>query len=403
MSIVTLNGNDLMRLKLRLPLYGAWVADVLHADPTLVPSVGASATIALESQTFVGTIVRTSYLQDLGWDSLVVGGRGGLSTQLPPDQFFQPVAQDILNAALTLSGEVASSTIASSLLAPQWPSWRRTARTFGQELDEICSALSRDTGESISWRILSDGSVWIGAETWTSAFVPDFDTMSGNAAAGRHTIAAEDPTVLPGQTWYTGERIGEVVHRVEPEETRTEIWTVGVGDREVGALDALLPPLDLYAVYPYRVVTQNADKTLELKSTDLRLSDLSRVPMRFGIPGTSADIPSGAVVLVAFTRGDERDPYAVSWQSGTATNMAIQVQTLLELGSSPAASMVALATLTDARITALQAKLDSLIAKYDIHVHPGVTAGVASTLVTLSTETTLGPLASVAATKVKAT
>lgn len=403
MSTISLNGNDLMRLRLRLPLYGAWVADCLHADPSLVPDVGAAATIVLESQTFVGTVVRTSYLQDLGWDSWVVGGGGGLSVVLPAAQFVSPDSATVLADALRTGGETRSSSVSSDVLSQQWASWRRSVRSLGQELDQLRDVLSRDIGQPLSWRVLSDGTVWIGEESWSESSVSDYDAMSGDASAGCHVIAAEDPTVLPGQVWVTGERIGEVVHSVDPESTRTELWVSSGRDRDAGSFDALQQPVDMLACYQYRVISQNSDKTLELRTTDVRLPDLSKVPIRFGLPGTSADIPQGCVVLVSFAGGDGRDPSAVSWVSGTASNLRIIVDTLLELGASPASSMVALADLVDNRISAIQAKLDSLIGKYDAHVHPGVLAGPASTLVTLSTETPLGSQASVAATKVKAT
>lgn len=64
----------------------------------------------------------------------------------------------------------------------------------------------------------------------------------------------------------------------------------------------------------------------------------------------------------------------------------------LHLGSKMPADFVALASLVDARISAIQAK-------FDAHVHPGVTAGGASTSVT---PTLIGPLPSVASAKLKA-
>ena len=76
---------------------------------------------------------------------------------------------------------------------------------------------------------------------------------------------------------------------------------------------------------------------------------------------------------------------------------------LVEIGAHPAASWIARADFTDARITSLQAKLDSFIAKYDLHTHLGVLPGPAVTAPPLPTEIVLGPLATVAATIGKVT
>lgn len=399
---VTLNDNTLSRLRLRVPRRGAWTYECLHADPGAVPEVGDTATLTMGSQVFVGTVVRVSVLQDLGWDTLVVGGAGKLGTELPPDQLISPTLGVVLSQGCTGVGETLGG-ISSEISSLSLPSWRRPGRTLGRELDAAVEVARYLLGrEELVWRVTPAGAVWLGEDTWGAPSL-EYLAMAGDAGEGCHTIASEDPTVLPGQSWVTGERIGEVVHLVEPGATRTEIWVSGGEDRDAWGLDALLPPLGQFAPRIYRLVLQNTDGSLELRSTDTRYPDLSKVPYRPGIPGASADLVAGQEVVVVFGGGDERDPYACSWLPGTPTNLRIPVGTLLELGASPAASFVALATLTDARVTALQQKLDSLISSYNTHIHPGVTVGAGSTTPTTSTQSTLGGQATVAATRVKAT
>lgn len=74
----------------------------------------------------------------------------------------------------------------------------------------------------------------------------------------------------------------------------------------------------------------------------------------------------------------------------------------IHLGSDPASDYVALAAVTKAEITALRNTVNALITAYNAHVHPGVTAGAASTLVTTSTATGPAAVGDVAATKVRA-
>jgi len=301
-------------------------------------------------------------LEDMSYDTLVVGGAGGLSTQLEPTQFVSPFMSDVISSALLGTGEVLSSDTSTALLQTQIASWRRPARTLGRELDAICEALGADT----TWRVLSDGTLWVGNEPETPipADVQDYDVMSWDASQGMTVIASEDPTVLPGQSWseVVAGIVGTVIHNVTADATRTELYVSDPGDREVGSFDSLLPQPDMLAFYQYKVLSQNGDGTLELRTLDQRLPDLSRCPVRYGIPGTSGTIPAGCFVVVGFAGGNSQDPYVASWSSGMATNLAIQVGTLLELGSSPATSFVSLSSLVSAQLTAISASIINIAA-----------------------------------------
>lgn len=390
---IQLNDNDLSRLRLRLTMYGAWVGECVHSDPSLVPSVGDSASVVLASQTFVGTVVRVATLEDMSYDTLIVGGGGGLSTLLGPLQLVAPSVSDVLSAALSGTGESLSSTVLPSVLQTQLQSWRRPSRTLGRELDAVCAALPSGS----TWRILRDGTVWVGQDPEAGtgqAVVQDYDVMSWDASQGLVVIAAEDPTVIPGQTWPDVPGvIGTVVHDVTPDATRSELYVADPEDREVGTFDALLPQPDMLAFYPYRVLSQNADGTLELKTTDQRLPDLSRCPVRYGIPGTTGTIPSGSIVVVGFAGGNSQDPYVASWSSGTATNLAVQAGTLLELGSSPATSFVSLSSLVAGQLSAISASIVNIAAAVNTLAPGSVTVIYGVTT----------PVGSTAATKVKAT
>jgi hypothetical protein len=392
MSTISLNGYDLMALRLRLHLYGAWVADCTHANPEQTPTAGSPATISLESQTFVGTVVRVSNLGDLSWDTLVVAGHGGLSKLLPVAQFVSPTVGLILQDAVSLCGESLSPTIDPAFLSRPLQSWRRPIRELGRELDAICSELSGDG--SIVWRVLPDGTIWLGVNLWVEAVVENYDIMSWGAQDGCVEIGAEDPTVSPGQTFNGVGRIGTVIHQVNAEETRSQMFLVGAypGDKEAGAFDALLPQIDLLAFYQYQVLSQNADGTLELKSTDTRLPNLSRVPTRFGIPGISAAVSSGGVVLVGFGAGGSDDPYVASWITQTPTSATWSVGSTLELGGSPATSYVALSSLTAGQLSAISASIINIAAAVNV-----LAPGSVTNIYGITT-----PIGSVAATKVKA-
>lgn len=334
-AYLALDGNLLERACIVLPRRGAWTADVEHID-TSTAVVGARCSLAFGSQTFVGTVVRVQANQAPGYDTRIVGGAGRLSTILPNAQFKSPTLQNVLDAAIRDGGETLSTTASS--LTTQVNFWERSSRTLGQELDAISAAAGRE------WKVLLDGTIWIGSPGWEDTGLdPDsYQVLESHADTGIRIVAAEDPLILTGQT-FESIRVGQVIHRVTAEATRTEVFTDTGVDRAIGALDALIQrgrPVDLHAFYQFQVITQNADDTLELRSLDSRLSDLSKVPMRFGVPGTTADIPAGHVVMVGFAGGNEQDPYVAGWASGNATNLTIQAATKIKLTGGVATSPV---------------------------------------------------------------
>jgi hypothetical protein len=76
-----------------------------------------------------------------------------------------------------------------------------------------------------------------------------------------------------------------------------------------------LQPVDYFALYPARVAKQNATKTLELVPDDSRLPQLSNVPIRLGIPGTTVEVAADARVLVGFENGNPNQPVATLWEA----------------------------------------------------------------------------------------
>lgn len=388
MSYLTLNDQLCIAATVHLPCKGAWTSDV---ETPHIPSVavGDPVTLALGSQSFVGTVHRVSTSEGNGFDVRIVGGKNGLSRVLSAAQFVKPTAKNVLDAALTEAAEVLSALSDMTSLATLLDFWERPARTLGQELD----ALSRLLG--LVWRVLPSGDVWLGSDDWTAASVSDYDVLEHVADTGRLIFAADDPTVLPGQT-FAGVRASLVIHRITADETRTEILQEDGLDRSLGMLDALTrraQQTDLHAYYPYQVISQNADGTFELKALDSRMPSLSRVPCSHAIPGTQYTIATG-VCLVGFRGGLETMPHVASWTTGTPTTAALPVSSTLHLGSTSAADYVALASLVQSQLSALKAALaGAVIVAGD---------GGASLKATMLTALSAWP-ASTAATKVKAT
>jgi hypothetical protein len=110
-------------------------------------------------------------------------------------------------------------------------------------------------------------------------------------------------------------------------------------------IDSLTRRMDYLALYPCKVVAQNGDGSLELQPDDSRIPALSRVPMRLGIPGSTATVQAGARVLLTWAGGDPRLPIALAWE---ASGLSV-----LSVGPGPL-DFVALAAKVDQNFQALK-------------------------------------------------
>lgn len=85
--------------------------------------------------------------------------------------------------------------------------------------------------------------------------------------------------------------------------------------------------VNLFPMFEARVVRQNGDGTVDVVSANdpsilNPFSNLSRVPLFYGVPGLKAELVEGSLVLLGFLRGDPSRPFIVSWGSGERSTSA---------------------------------------------------------------------------------
>jgi hypothetical protein len=99
--------------------------------------------------------------------------------------------------------------------------------------------------------------------------------------------------------------------------------------------------IDRLALYRAEVkVASNDGKTVDVAPEDKRVEPHQGVPLRTGIPGATAVVQPGAIVLLGWEAGDPSRPYAVpSWENGaTVTKLVLKAQTVYlgdEAGAEP--------------------------------------------------------------------
>ncbi len=327
MSLVTVNGTPCVRATIRIPRIGVWFAD-LAVDVAKTISGPVTISVCDGALELKGRAARTGVFKDTAV-LRVLGGAGGLASEVPAKYYRRCPAKVPLQDILLAAAEKLSTEADQSLLNQQLVAWTLLRQKAGEALRTLADELGA------VWRVLPDGTVWLGLESWPVVHMPDVDLLSEDPRAHTAVIGTDSPTLLPG-TMFLGRRVSMVEHQVQPESVRTLVWFEGAngsgeGDRLTRAVGAvvrhLTAHLDYFALYPAKLVSQNDDGTLELKPDDSRLPGLSKVPIRYGIPGVTVKVASGARVLLGFEGGDPQQPVATLWEKGSVTEMTVDAST----------------------------------------------------------------------------
>jgi hypothetical protein len=224
-AFCAVNGLNVIEGAIFIPRIGVWHAD-LSVDAFQAPS--GAATIRLASQTLAGKFVRAGLDLRQRLQVRVVGGAGGLATPLAPRSYGSIPLKVVLQDALRDAGEVLSPTADASLLATQLTAWSRMAAPASSVVAQLLQAVPNAV-----WRVLVDGTVWCGFESWPASSLPDTVPIQSEPELGRVTIASDAPAVLPGTTFQyrapgvgaVTARVGYVQHHIRRGEVRTVLLT----------------------------------------------------------------------------------------------------------------------------------------------------------------------------------
>ena len=316
--MTTLNGQPLLALHLVIPRVGAWTADV-EVDSDAGPADGAAAALDLEGRVWRGTVVRGAAPYGR-WSGRIVGGAGGLARELPPVALANTTLRAVLEEALRAAGETVAPT--ADALTAAVARWHRTRAPGSTAVAEVARAAG------LPWRVLADGTVWLGAETWAALTVADVDVMGREPVVGCTELAGDAALdILPGRTVTldgAAVRVGGVTHRLDGVALRTSVLEERedvAGGRLMAAFEAVVRRitrrLDFSGSYAATVVQQRADGTLDLRPEDPRRPSCTAVPYRT-LPGLAVEIPAGSRVCFTYEDADPRRPVVALWEPTTS-------------------------------------------------------------------------------------
>ena len=365
MSVVTVNGEAVTFWRIPMPRIGMWTAELrVDADADITGQVTVQIGDGLQLK---GTVVRGGAFA-LSGSLFVVGGAGGMSKIATPRHYNDASVSTILGHLLGDAGERLSDTIDASVLNRNLASWTTAALPTGALIARLVATLG-----GLAWRVLPDGSFWLGEETW-----PD----SGLVDPGDYTITAEDPSegsaivaslaplLLPGTT-LDGRRLSRVEKMGGGAAMNERVWfetEAAPGDRMAAAWKGAIGG-DVVDVF-YRgsyigKVVQQEDDAVDVEFDDERLPSMAKVPL-FAPGGTRQTSAEGGRCVVAWGAADPSQPYVIGFDADTvggtykisAKNIILDgVVDAGGEGGEPAAKATTLATWLAS------------------HTHSGVTAG----------------------------
>src|SRR5690606_20459620 len=331
-SFMTCNGMRVATCTLVLPRVGVWHADLTVDidDDAEVPS--GEVTLETEHRTWRATVRRGS--EDRGGAKLrVVGGKGGMGNIVPPKSYRAAIARLPIADALSAAGEALADSADRGTLHRMLPFWTSPSATAGEIVARVCADLG------VAWRMLDDGTVWVGPETWPAWETPaDAMVTARWPDDGAVEVADETLSASPGMT-FEGQRIGRVEHRISADGARTILF---FDDRQtqtdtvrqtIARIARTATGCDYLAAYRARVVAQNADDTLEVELEDKRMPGMSHVPIRTFAPGITLRVKAGARVLIEFEGGDPQRPIATLFESGDIRELVIRAVERIEVSA----------------------------------------------------------------------
>jgi hypothetical protein len=296
------------------------------ADLTLDTATPLSGTVTVESYDgklkLIGTVRRSDVFAD-SVRVLAVGGTGDFEAAVAAKGYRMVPARIPLADILSAAGQTLSSTSDASALSTTLAHWSHRTGAASTALASLLEAIGA------TWRILPDGTFWVGSETWPNASAFDYTLLAEDPARERAILGVEAPPPLFPGTVFRDRRVSAVVHTIDTEGIFAEVWYERESEspRLLGALKSLIRKafarIDYLAPYACRVVAQNGDGTLELRPDDEKLPGYSRVPIRAGLPGVVVKVAAGARVTLQFERGDPSRPMATVWEQSGMTELQI--------------------------------------------------------------------------------
>jgi hypothetical protein len=156
----------------------------------------------------------------------MVAGADGMGKTAVPKYHTSANVRVVLSDVAAQAGERISATANAGVLSRQLRGWTIARESIGAAVGAL---VDRGTAAGTSWRMLADGTLWVGPETWPDSGLKDpddFTEMEGWPHEGRVELGVDAPKLLPG-TLLGGRRVSTVEHTIRDGHVRTRVLIEG--------------------------------------------------------------------------------------------------------------------------------------------------------------------------------
>jgi hypothetical protein len=202
---------------IELPLIGPWRADLKVDAPS---ALSGKVEIRIgKTDVLKGTVIRGAMYEGV-FCPLIGAGGAGMRTKVTPKHYTSPTLKNVLTDLCSDAGEAISSTADPATLLTQLPHWT----TMKMEAGVAIRLLMESAPAGTSWRMLADGTLWVGPETWPASQVTDFRELAQTPEDAVVELGLEQPFLLPGTT-LGGRKLDQVNIEITGGKVKTTVWT----------------------------------------------------------------------------------------------------------------------------------------------------------------------------------
>ena len=323
MSLSTLNGKRVTSVRVTIPAWGCWHAEV-QIDGEVTIASGARATLVVADLTLIGTVLSGG--PALGRSSYrVIAGAGGWGKTIKRWSYADDGGVK-LSKAIGDAAREAGETMVINTAERIGPAWVRDAGPASDTLNTLAPA---------AWYVDEAGTTRLGARA--AGVLPAKVTRVApmDRARGKVVLASERiAEILPGVV-VDGMVAVDVQHDVSSETgLRSTVWG-GANGSAIESVRKLVESLDpdrkYRGVTEYRVDTRNGSRlNLQPIRVSSGMPELKNVSVRPGVAGCEATVAIASRVLVGFVEADPSRPYVAAFEDADGSGFLPTELTLLE-------------------------------------------------------------------------
>lgn len=331
-ATATAAGHQVLDMRLDMPMQGAWSATV-EDDSEASPVVGDLIDIIITPQAegavkvlFLGTVVWGAPWQGRSRYE-VVGGTGGLRNVLPARGYKQLPLGAIVADIVVSAGETLADGVQSTLdaLAGVLPYWLRVESTAAASLTRLCQRFQEF---NLVWRVLDDGTVFVGAVSYAEDATRPFVTDPGDLGHSRVVTCAPDAATLRPDTTISSRKVFRVVYTISTEGLRAELFypadelRTDSEDME-RMVRTWLPELPYAQQYAATITAVRPSARVEVRADTSSVGELDGAEMLVGCPEMAVTPTAGQRARLCFSAARPDLPYMVGFEQDAGANKGV--------------------------------------------------------------------------------